>query len=140
MVISIGLAVPLKHGKNNLKLENNSCFKLWLWHNTTMKTKGNFKMSSNVIFLLSFGYGLYIPQEFVNNINSDGRWGEFDTPAIKEGAPYSDNYWEEWDEVLSYAKLTIDGVEYTLHHDGDLFAVAIDKMTDEEKLNLFGEI
>lgn len=57
----------------------------------------------------------------------------------KEDSPEHDFYWDCWDDVVYNAKIVKDGVEYTLHHDGDLWLVNYDMMTDDEKLDFFGE-
>jgi len=45
-------------------------------------------------------------------------------------------YWEAWAWVLDNAAYTDEGGNrYTLHHDGDLFGLCFDRMTDEEKAN-----
>ena len=40
--------------------------------------------------------------------------------------------------ILSNAEyVDSTGKVWTLHHDGDLFAVALDSMTEQEKINFF---
>ena len=58
---------------------------------------------------------------------------------ILRAGPEHELYWETWANVEDRAHLVDNGRTYHLHLDGDLFAVAIDAMTDAEYLEFFGE-
>lgn len=87
------------------------------------------------ILLIDEVVGVYIPQEFAkiygHNILGKDNTHYYDLSddlvILKEGPEHSE-YWEAWEEVLKYAKIRIDGPRgnetiYTLHQDGDLWAV-----------------
>ena len=81
--------------------------------------------------------GVYIPQAFAETINPT-HWQGLDGGSLQILAKGPDNalYWPTWDEILNSARyIDIDGTEYVLHHDGDLFMVAPELMSEEEKRN-----
>lgn len=93
----------------------------------------------NIACLVPSADGVYVPKSFVECY--DYRyWGvsEEDAKILLEG-PEHELYWEAWHDVLGSASYEKDGVTYTLYQDGDLFAVAMDELTDEEYKNFFGE-
>ena len=51
--------------------------------------------------------------------------------------PDHEDYWEVWNSVLTFAHYfdKESGKNYHLHHDGDLWAVCFNSMSDEERLN-----
>jgi len=50
--------------------------------------------------------------------------------------PRNENYWEGWIEILSSATYTADdGRKFTLHQDGDLWAICHEQVTQEEREN-----
>jgi len=97
-------------------------------------------MSNNVHLLLSDARGTFIPRDFVEGFDVT-EWG-LDPSAwcVTECQnPDSEAYWDAWSEILDRAALTKDGKRYTLYQDGDLWAVAYDDMTDEERKEFFGD-
>lgn len=83
-------------------------------------------MKPEVIILADSARGVYIPQHFAESIKRDcvegvtlKQWDEL------ESGPDYEFYWEVWDEVARDARITDPetGVVYTLHQDGDLFAI-----------------
>jgi|SRR6516225_9583284 hypothetical protein len=98
-----------------------------------------------VTLLLSDSRGIYIPRDFVCNeygeidIHHCAEWGltEENKNWWQDAANfYSENYWDDWHWILDNAKFKDgNGNVYTLYQDGDLWALCIDKMTDEEKKN-----
>ncbi len=98
----------------------------------------------NVILLLNCARGIYIPRNFVESVNfgEDGWQGVSDEDREILSDPENEGYWETWDSVLGNAHYTdpVSGKVFHLHHDGDLWAVCYDSMTDEEKLNFGWEI
>lgn len=109
-------------------------------------------MAEKIILLLSDSRGVYIPQNFAEDFRIAGVDGltesdanvvcgiDPDDIAILRAGPDHEQYWDVWDSVLSDA-WWIDpetGWRYTLHQDGDLWAVAYDEMSDEEKEEFYG--
>lgn len=95
---------------------------------------------NNVIILYDSHHGLYLPSvwagnsENIWNINP-GDWNYIANPENIE----KDDYWDLWESILNNAEyVDNNGKIWTLHHDGDLFAVAIGSMTEQEKFEFFG--
>lgn len=100
--------------------------------------KIDFKME-HITLLIDSRNGTYIPQIFVEDY-SHYNWNikKQDMETLKN--PDNEWYWESWENVINTAYyMDNDGVKWTLHHDGDLFAIAHDKLTSIDKLNFFGE-
>lgn len=80
---------------------------------------------AQTLLLASDSHGIYIPQYFAKTIDhslvakvSDADWADL------LAGPDSDTYWDTWSDVLDCAELTDrNGNEYSLHQDGDLWAV-----------------
>jgi hypothetical protein len=90
-----------------------------------------------VVLLVDSCHGVYIPQRFATNYDM-GQWEVSDDQkeCLLTGPDNPDNgYWDEWDIVLSNASYTKDGNKWTLYQDGDLWALCVELMTDEEKAN-----
>ncbi len=90
---------------------------------------------ANIEILLSSDRGIYIPRDFFQGFFLEN-WhlkGE-DLMALND--PENKNYWDVWEHVLGTAYFEIDGKKYSLHQDGDLFAICYDHLNDEEKENL----
>lgn len=75
---------------------------------------------------LSDARGQYIPRDFAQSFKDrdaavsgvlDESW------AILEAGPEHEHYWETWDDVCNDAIVTLDGDEYFLHQDGDLWLI-----------------
>lgn len=95
-------------------------------------------MSKSIIHFLDSARGQYIPRDFAQCINREflhGVSGETLDSLTKENSNEDEFYWDDWEIVLSNAKIVFDGVEYTLHHDGDLWLINFSLMSDEEKQN-----
>lgn len=98
-----------------------------------------------VTLILDSARGVYIPRDFV--CGADGvidlahcaAWGltaENRQRWEEAATPESESYWDAWSWILDNAAYTDDaGNAYTLHHDGDLFGLCFERMTDEEKAN-----
>jgi hypothetical protein len=94
------------------------------------------KQESAVILLFDSARGVYIPRDFANEIKRECVTGiDAETFATLEAGPDHESYWDAWSDVLDRATLTIGGSEYTLQQDGDLWALCVERMTDEEKQN-----
>jgi hypothetical protein len=102
-----------------------------------------FKMSTVVSkegcqLLLSDARGVYIPRDFAEGFDLTAWHIDFDVSALfdLEG----DFYWDTWERVLNNAYLIEGEYRFTLHHDGDLWAICPELMTELEKLHFFGEV
>lgn len=75
------------------------------------------------VCLIDGCHGIYVPREFVLGHNMSD-WGvSNENMMIILAGPDGEYYWEAWDEILNDAKIIIDGEEWRLAQDGDLFAV-----------------
>lgn len=92
-----------------------------------------------IIHFLDSARGQYIPRDFAQIAS---RWRclrgvslELLDNLAEDDSNNDEFYWEDWQTVLDNAKIVHNGVEYTLHHDGDLWLINYDAMTDEERQN-----
>ena len=75
--------------------------------------------------------GVYIPYYFARNINVNAFSDTSTIPKaealeiLKElaGGPGIEHYWELWDDVTDKTQWVINGITYSLHHEGDLWLV-----------------
>lgn len=103
---------------------------------------------SGIDILLDSANGIYIPKLFVTRfdlLNEDpatkGEWFGVSEELVTICADRDHEwYWPAWYTILGNAYF-IDGLgnKWTLHQDGDLFAVCETLATSEELENLFGE-
>ena len=96
-------------------------------------------MNKNIIFLCDSHHGVYLPSVWAGN--SENIWNinqeDWNYIASTENVEKED-YWEVWESILNNAEyVDSTGKVWTLHHDGDLFAVAMDNMTEQEKIDFF---
>ena len=95
-------------------------------------------MSKSIIHFIDSARGQYIPRDFAQIINRDFLKNiNFDLldNLAKENSNESEFYWDDWCTILDNAKIVFYGVEYTLHHDGDLWLINFDAMTKQERTN-----
>lgn len=93
-------------------------------------------MSKSIILLLDGVRGQYIPRDFAQIIQREYIQGvslELLESLAKDDAAEYDEYWDNWHSVLDNAKILFNGVEYTLHHDGDLWLINFEAMTEQER-------
>lgn len=89
--------------------------------------------TGNIHVLLDGSRGIYIPRDFVTGFDMDA-WNVSEEDAQDCSDPENEYYWETWDSILNSASYTSkDGRVWSLYQDSDLFAVAYDNLTDEEK-------
>lgn len=88
----------------------------------------------NVILLLSDARGIYIPAAFVRAYNLTDWHVTPEDAAILAAGPDHEWYWDTWSTVeeCSYYDAP-DGRRFMLHQDGDLWAICLDCMTDDER-------
>lgn len=91
--------------------------------------------------LVDSNQGVYVPKTFATHCKEWGWQGvsDEDLACLIEG-PIPDLYWETWDDVLGKAFLMDGDKRYTLHQDGDLWAVCGDLMSNEEYANFFNDM
>lgn len=90
----------------------------------------------NVTLLLSDARGIYIPANFVEAYNPTDWHVKPEDAAILAAGPDHELYWDTWSDVEQYAYyVSVDGRRFTLYQDGDLWALCLDHMTDEEREN-----
>lgn len=95
-------------------------------------------MSKAIIHFLNSGRGQYIPRDFAQIINREFLKNvnpELLDDLAKENSNESEFYWDDWCTILDNAKIVFDGVEYTLHHDGDLWLINYEMMSEQERVN-----
>jgi hypothetical protein len=97
---------------------------------------------SGLTLLITDASGIYIPKEFCNRFAPES-WGLSEDMAewhICSMGPDTEWYWESWDEIVSRAShKDANGHIWSLHQDGDVWAVCVELMTDEEYEYYFGE-
>lgn len=85
------------------------------------------KETGDMQLLVGSGFGIYIPQAFVENYGHDIINREElkkDLATIAAGPNSSDNYVEVWHDIVDDIRITIDGTIYYLYeNEGDLWAV-----------------
>ena len=97
---------------------------------------------SGLMLLCSDSHGVYIPLVFTERFNPSS-WGieenDWAWNTISSG-PDTEGYWDAWDEILNKASYKDNnGHVWSLHQDGDLWAVCVELMNDEEYEGYFGE-
>lgn len=93
-----------------------------------------------IVLMISDNYGVYIPQNFVNDVDLNAWHVKPEDAEILAQGPDHENYWDAWDSVLNDAYFMDGDAKYTLHQDGDLWAVCPERMTNEEYQQFFGEM
>ena len=99
-------------------------------------------MADNIILVMSDSHGQYIPQFFADDCRElwQGVKTE-DYETLLNGPDFDTNphYWETWDSVLNAAFIIVDNKRYSLHQDGDLWAIAYDDLSLNEYADFFGD-
>ncbi len=74
--------------------------------------------------------GNYVPQKFIEKADTEV-WGiKKENIKIIESGPEHKDYWDTWEEIVKKACWKVDGDEYVLYQDGDLFIQKV-KYCDE---------
>lgn len=90
-----------------------------------------------VILFCDSASGRYIPQRFAAEIMPQFLFGVSQDDLNELADPDSEYYWQTWEHLLNNARVIIDGQVFTLHHDGDLWLLDLENMTQEQKENFF---
>lgn len=79
--------------------------------------------------LIDGSSGQYVPQAFAKAYAHYAITEEMKNKfaELELGPDKAPDYWEIWDEVLMELRIVIDGKEYVLYQDGDLFLRGVDK-------------
>ena len=95
---------------------------------------------NKINLLVSDSNGIYVPQVFATQFDLS-LWNNIDPDdiAVIEKGPGEDWYWDSWQNILESASYVHDGRSFTLHQDGDLWAIAYDELSEEEKSEFFGD-
>lgn len=92
-------------------------------------------MRNSIEILCDSAHGQYIPQIMTTLLHGAG-WQHItdENVAIANAGPDHEWYWENWNNILTNATFTDPntGDEWSLHQDGDLFAVCVARMSPEE--------
>ena len=98
-------------------------------------------MKDAMILMMSDAYGVYIPQNTMNDLTEQWQGINDEDRAICLAGTDHEQYWDAWFNILDSAFYIDDsGNKYTLHQDGDLWAICPELMTNEEYKNFFDEI
>lgn len=90
----------------------------------------------SISLLLSDARGQYIPRDFVTDFDLTKWEGISQEDAEIRADPEHEWYWDAWANILDTATFTDqDGREFILYHGGDLWALCLEEMTEEEKKN-----
>lgn len=83
------------------------------------------KREAKMILLFGDHRGIYIPQNFANEMDRTRVAGVSDDDyAILEAGPDHESYWDVWQDVCDYAELTDnDGEQYFIYQDGDCWGI-----------------
>lgn len=96
-------------------------------------------MSKGIELLLDGNRGIYIPKDFVTEMDLSQFSGISQEDIEICSAPDHEWYWEAWDAILQDATYTDkDGYIWTLWQDGDLWLICEELMTSQEKRDFFG--
>jgi hypothetical protein len=90
--------------------------------------------------LLGDSHGVYIPKLWADEITDQEEAEEFSVSwqdvLICQGGPDSEGYWDAWDSILREAQWSErDGDEWSLHQNGDLWALKLEVEIPEEWLS-----
>lgn len=91
---------------------------------------------AGVVILLGDFYGTNLPMKFSDNFDLSTWHGLNNIDLDDLSSSDNEFYWETWQEVLDKAYfIDTQGNKFTLHQDGDLFAICDELMTNDEKIN-----
>ena len=94
-----------------------------------------------IIHLVNSAHGVYVPQVFAGMAECSEWVIDPDDLAIITAGPDYPDYREAWESILNNAHIQVGGFKYTLHQDGDLWAIRDPKNRAEraEYKRFFGE-
>lgn len=93
-------------------------------------------MKNAIIHLLDSARGVYIPRDFIEIMKPELIAGISNDQKIDLSDPQNAFYWDTWTDIEnSFQYIDDEGNEYNLYHDGDLWLVCYDLLSDEERQN-----
>jgi hypothetical protein len=81
---------------------------------------------SGAILLVGSGFGIYVPQAFIESHESEIAWPDdsrIDETLLDLKSPDNELYWESWTYILDNCKLILDKKVYVLYQNEDLWAI-----------------
>lgn len=98
-----------------------------------------FNPDSDSQLLLCDSHGRYIPKLWADEIGDEEEAESYsvswDDVLACQAGPDSEGYWDAWDSILRDAQWNENGEEWSLHQNGDLWAVKVDVEIPEEWLS-----
>lgn len=95
-----------------------------------------FDLPESAILYADSARGVYIPQYFAESIKRECVSGvdPSDLDSLTMGPDECEYYWETWEVVLNSAVVTnLDGNQFYLYQDGDLWLVPVDYEFEESE-------
>ena len=99
----------------------------------------NVNKQEAMILFCDSASGRYIPQRFAAEIMPQYLRGVSQDDLNELADPDSEWYWHAWHKILDNATVVDGDLTYRLHHDGDLWLICDELLTDEERENIYGE-
>lgn len=93
----------------------------------------------NIELLCDSHHGVYLPSVWCSNTENIWNIKQEDWDYLSDASNLEDDYyyWDVWNDILNDACYTDKhGVVWTLHQDGDLWAIAYDELSIDEKEEL----
>jgi len=84
----------------------------------------------DIVLLFSDARGIYIPRDFADTDIAKKHLSAEDLASLSD--PDHEHYWETWDEVCEMTFTDNKGKQWTLHQDGDLWAIPEGLEWDDE--------
>ena len=92
--------------------------------------------------IVSDHHGQYIPQVFAQRYRdvtypaASYELTDEDWDILLYGGPEHENYWDVWDDIVQYCVLNIEGREYSIYQDQDVWAIPVSSLpTDPTVFN-----
>ena len=83
-------------------------------------------MTDNAILLVDSNRGVYIPKLYVERNKGLFTTSDVDAVIVLLG-PDNEGYWDAWTNILNDHSFIVDGTEYILEHNEDLWAIPLDE-------------
>jgi hypothetical protein len=96
--------------------------------------------TDNLVLLVNGAHGVYVPKVFAEFDLGDWKGIAKEDIEILKAGPDREHYWDAWQNILDNARTLVNGREYALYQDGDLWAYDVQAMQDNhpEMVEFFG--
>ncbi len=95
-----------------------------IWHDDEQEFDDDSMITpDNSVCLIDGALGIYIPNEFAKRFGHLLPRTQAANLAILLEGPDAESYDDAFEEILADVTITIHGIEYMLHQEGDLFGV-----------------